>query len=176
MPTDTIYGIVAQALNKEAVERVYAARKRSPEKPCIILIADLSDLHEFGIWLWWKWKAKQAIKRLWPGAVSIIFPCSLERFAYLHRHSNTLAFRLPHDEKLRALIRQTGPLIAPSANPEGLPPAKTIAQAQDYFAGSVDLYEDAGTLDNPASTLVTIESGRVRILRQGSALIPTELL
>ncbi len=169
MPTDTLYGIVASALNRHAVSRVYEVRKRSPEKPCIILIADISDLREFGIWVWWWSSVRRALKKLWPGPVSVIFPCNLERFSYLHRNTNTLAFRLPNDNKLRRLLRQTGPLLAPSANPEGLAPATTISEAKAYFGDQVDCYEDAGPRISAPSTLVSIEHGKVVVLRQGAA-------
>jgi L-threonylcarbamoyladenylate synthase len=184
LPTDTLYGLVGQALNKPAVERIYAVKGRAPEKPCIILVAEISDLKKFGVVI--DEVVGGLIGRLWPGPVSIILPCSVFEFEYLHRGTNSLAFRLPADSSLRELLAQTGPLIAPSANPEGQPPAKTIAQAQAYFGDKVDFYlpsealakagEDEGELQGAPSTLITIENGRVRILRQGSATIPTELL
>lgn len=174
LATDTIYGLVACALNKSAVERVYEVRKRRPDKPCIILIADIGDLEKFGIQI--NQLTNQPINKLWPGPVSIIMPCDNPELSYLHRGTKTLAFRLPAHEKLRELLRETGPLIAPSANPEGMKPAALIEQAKAYFDDQIDFYEDAGPLAGEPSTVVAIESGKVRILRQGSATIPTELL
>jgi L-threonylcarbamoyladenylate synthase len=86
-----------------------------------------------------------------------------------------LAFRLPADEELRAFLRETGPLIAPSANPEGKSPATTIAEARTYFGEMVDSYQEAGILSGAPSTLVTIEEGKIRILREGSVTIPDEI-
>lgn len=178
VPTDTVYGIVCSALNEKSVEKVYEIRRRRPDKPCIILIADISDLSLFGIGIDSPSNqvTKQLIGQLWPGPVSIVLPCNKEELSYLHRGTNTLAFRLPANEDLRAMLRETGPLIAPSANPEGQAPAVTIEKAREYFSDSVDFYEDAGPRAGEPSTVVSVENGRIRILRQGSAIIPAELL
>jgi L-threonylcarbamoyladenylate synthase len=174
LPTDTIYGVVASALNRDAVERLYRLKARTPTKPFIILIADSSDLEKFGIAV--DRLTDSLINQLWPGPVSIILPCGKDEFLYLHRGTNTLAFRLPADEALRAFLRETGPLVAPSANPEGKEPATTKEEAEKYFGARVDFYIDAKPQVGPASTLVEIKNGKVVVLRQGSAIIPEELL
>ena len=173
LPTDTIYGLVGCALDRKAVERIYVAKKRAPAKPCIVLISEIADLQKFGV-------APDAatsavLRKLWPAPVSIILPCDRADFEYLHRGTKTLAFRLPADVGLRELLVGTGPLIAPSANPEGLSPAKTINEARDYFNGNVDFYEQGTTHEAP-STLVSIVGGKVSVLREGSVSIPKEFL
>lgn len=138
MPTDTIYGLVGSALSRAAVERIYRIRKRNPKKPVIVLIGDLADLARFGIKL--EPRVKTFLEKIWPGPYSVVLPCPGKKFAYLHRGTETLALRLPKPQWLRALLRATGPLVAPSANPEGKPPAKTIAEAKKYFSERVDFY------------------------------------
>ena len=174
LATDTLYGLVACALNQTAVQRVYQVKGRAPGKPCIILIPDISDLIKFGVHLT-DHATSQLVSTLWPGPVSIVFPCDQIDFEYLHRGTATLAFRLPADEELRALLRATGPLIAPSANPEGQPPAKTIEEAIGYFGERVDFYLDSGLRTSEPSTLVEIQNGKVVVLRQGLATIPKEV-
>lgn len=169
MPTDTIYGICASALNESAVERLYLIRKRTPTKPLIVLIADLADLERFKIVL--SSFQRTFLEKHWPASLSVIVPCIDEQFAYLHRGTKTLAVRLPADERLRALIRSTGPLVAPSANPEGLTPAKTIAEARAYFKNEVAHYADGGVLEGQASTLVSIVDDKVAVLRQGAVSV-----
>lgn len=157
IPTDTIYGVVGSALNKKTVERIYKLRKRNPKKPMIILIGDIKDLKKFGI----KFEQEN-----WPTKTSIIFPCASTKFKYLHRGTKTLAFRLPKSKKLRDFLKQTGPLVAPSANLEGESPSKTIKEAQKYFRNKVDFYVDAGKKISKPSRLVKIVDGKIIELRK----------
>jgi L-threonylcarbamoyladenylate synthase len=166
LPTDTIYGIVASALNKKAVLRVYEIRKRNPKKPFIILISSLKVLDLFGIKL--SAPARKILNKVWPGKVSVILPCPHKKFSYLHRGAKTLAFRLPDKKQLIRLLKKTGPLIAPSANLEGLPPVKTIKEAKKYFGSKVDFYVNAGKLNSLPSTLIAIKNSRVIIKREGT--------
>ena len=171
MPTDTIYGVVGQALNKKTVERIYTARKRMPSKPMIILISSVNDLRLFGIEkekinLPWSPEGGPGMVDFWPGKTSIILPCPDEKFHYLHRGSNFLAFRLPADAPLRQFISRTGPLVAPSANLEGLPPATTIEEAQNYFGDSVNFYIDGGKIAGKPSKLIKIEGDKIIELRK----------
>jgi len=170
LPTDTIYGIVASALNKKAVLKVYKLRKRNPQRPFIILISSLADLNLFGIKL--NAVVKKVLKKVWPGKISVILKCNSKRFKYLHRGIKTLAFRLPSKKWLRRLLKKTGPLVAPSANWEGEPPAKNIKEARKYFENRIDFYVDAGKLESLPSTLIAFdENGKVIILRRGAERI-----
>lgn len=166
LPTDTLYGLVGSAINKNTVERIYKIRKRAPEKPMIILISSMEYLNKFSIHP--TEKITNFLKKLWPNSVSIILTCEDENFEYLHRGTKTLAFRIPNKSALLNLLSQTGPLVAPSANFEGEKPAHTIKEAKNYFGSNVDFYIDAGRLDYPPSTLIKIEDDKITVLRQGS--------
>lgn len=174
IPTDTLYGIVARAHDRAAVERVYEIKGRSPDKPCIILINRLERLSDFGISL--SENERNILNKVWPGKVSVILPCTREDLTYLHRGTNTLAFRLPADNKLQVFLSETGPLIAPSSNREGKSSAKTITEARDYFGEKVDFYIDGGELLGEPSTLIEINDAKLHILRAGSGKIPKELI
>lgn len=169
MPTDTQYGLVTPALNQKSVERIYQLKKRSPQKPFIILISSVEDLKLFEITL--DKFTRKYLAGIWPNPVSVILPCLLQKFAYLHRGANSLAFRIPDKQDLVNILQKTGPLIAPSANLEGLPVAKTIKKAKKYFGDQVDYYEDGGKLDSAPSTLIKIENGKVQVLRQGKLVV-----
>lgn len=163
--TDTLYGVVGQALNKKTVERIYTIKDRDDKKPLIILIASVQDLRLFGVKL--NHTIEKILENFWPGAVSVILPCPLKKFDYLHRNTKMLAFRLPNKKNLIELLKTTGPLVAPSANPEGLPPAKNIREAMDYFGNRVDFYERGGRPKNKHSTIVVLRSnGEVEIARK----------
>lgn len=171
MPTDTLYGIVGQALNELTVERIYILRKRKIEKPCIVLIGDINELKKFSIKI--SREQKKILEKYWSfftqdktRAVSIVLDCQDDLFAYLHRGTKTLAFRIPYSQLLRNLLMKTGPLIAPSANIEAMPPAKNINEAKQYFGNLVDLYIDGGEIQNKASKVIRLKNdGSINILR-----------
>lgn len=174
IPTDTLYGIVCSALSKKAVEKVYRLRKRSPSKPVIVLIGSLRDMKKFGISL--NPISQKITEKVWPGPISVILKLSdkgqvtRDKFKYLHRGKNAIAFRLPKKAALRRFLAKTGPLIAPSANFEGKTPARTIKEAQKYFGDKIDFYVDGGNIESNPSTLVLVLGGKVSVLRKGAGV------
>ncbi len=165
IPTDTLYGIVCPAMSSSAVQRVYRLRKRSANKPVIVLAGKTGDLKLFGIKP--ELKTARILRRLWPGPISVILPCESRKFRYLHRGRKTIAFRIPADAALRRFLGRTGPLIAPSANTEGKAPAKTIKEAQKYFGRKIDFYIDGGNLKSKPSSLVSLKNGKISVIRKG---------
>ncbi|MFA6258066.1 MAG: L-threonylcarbamoyladenylate synthase [Candidatus Paceibacterota bacterium] len=172
MPTDTLYGIVGLAQNLVVVEHIYALRKRSPDKPCIILIGEINELDKFSISLseQQQSKLKESLFALsgveGSEPLSIILDCPDKTLSFLHRGTNTLAFRIPINEELRKLLLQTGPLVAPSANIEGLPPAQNIDEAKKYFGKEINLYVDGGTITGKASKVIKLnQDGTVIAVR-----------
>lgn len=163
MPTDTIYGVVGKAEESPVVERIYALRKRDPAKPCIILIGDIGELEKFSILLS---PLARTVLASAKEPISFVLDCAEEKFAYLHRGTKTLAFRVPKNKDLQNLLKQTGPLIAPSANTEALPPSQTIAEAKKYFGSEVDLYIDGGEMKAKASKVIKLhKDGTIDVLR-----------
>jgi L-threonylcarbamoyladenylate synthase len=166
LPTDTLYGLVGSALMPDAVERIYRLKERGSHKPLIVLISDIEQLEQFGVEL-----SEELIKHLqayWPGPYSIVLPTLDDQFEYLSRNTDTIAFRLPDKDELRELIRRTGPLVAPSANPEGFPPALSAEAAKKYFGTDVDFYVDEGELNGKPSTVLELNDEEVVILRSGA--------
>lgn len=166
IPTDTIYGLVGSALDSEVVEKIYNLRKRAKDKPMITLIANLNDLYQFDVQL--NDEQKKFLEKIWPNPVSVVLSCSSEKFKYLHRGKDSLAFRMPNNKKLLEVLKQTGPLVAPSANFEGEPPAGKIDQAKKYFGENVSFYLDGGEIKSQPSTIISLNiHGDVTMLRQG---------
>ncbi|EKE19901.1 MAG: hypothetical protein ACD_8C00087G0001 [uncultured bacterium] len=166
LPTDTLYGIVGSALDKETVERIYRVRRRDLKKPMIVLISSLDDLKKFGIIL--KKNQKEKLNEFWPGKVSVVLDCRSEKFKHLHRGKNTVAFRFPDDENLLKILKKIGPLVAPSANRAGDEPATNFKEARAYFTDEVDFYVDGGKLKSKPSTLVEMnKDGSLKVLREG---------
>lgn len=172
IPTDTLYGIVGSALLPDVVARIYKLKGRDEHKPFIVLIDSIERLADFGVEL----SADEAAKLsdLWPGPVTVILLIGDDYQAdlkYLHRGTNTLAFRFPNNLELLELLKTTGPLVAPSANPQGGVPAQTVAEAEVYFGERIDMYVDGGEKVSEPSTMVKFEEGEVIVLRQGSRTI-----
>jgi L-threonylcarbamoyladenylate synthase len=150
MPTDTLYGLVASAFSPKAISRIYKIKNRDKKKKLIVLIADLRDLKKFNVKL--TKEQKEVLQKVWPGKTSVIL--------------NNTAFRLPKNKKLVEILKKTGPLVAPSANPESLKPARNITEARKYFGDQVDFYLSGGTLSGKASKLIKLEkNGKIEILR-----------
>jgi L-threonylcarbamoyladenylate synthase len=167
MPTDTIYGMVGKAENENTVERIYEIKNRNSKKPCIVLIGNMNELKKFSVVL--SEMQKNKLKEFWINGscpTSIVLDCPDERFFYLHRGGKTLAFRIPALPSLRNLLLKTGPLIAPSANLETIPPSENVEDAKKYFGDSVDLYLDGGTIHSKASKLIKLhKDGSITVLR-----------
>lgn len=184
IPTDTIYGVAASALSKKAVARAYVALKRNPQKPFIILVYSLKDLSRFDIKI--DGQTRRILDALWPGKISVILPCLpaktsvaaglSAKWKYLHRGSESLAFRVPKKPSLIALLEKTGPLISTSVNVEGAKPAETIAEAQNSFGDRIDFYVGSGKIKSLPSTLVEINEGKLNVLRQGQKKLNKNLL
>jgi L-threonylcarbamoyladenylate synthase len=169
LPTDTLYGIVGSAFSKIAVDKIYDLKSRSERKSLIILISSIDDLKKFGVEI--TETAEKFIKKYWPGKVSIVFPFHNPKLFYLDKMNGTLAFRLPKKGDLINLIKETGPLVAPSANPEGVTPAEDIDEARAYFDDKIDFYVDGGKIESEPSTLVKIDGDKIEILREGATKI-----
>jgi L-threonylcarbamoyladenylate synthase len=166
MPTDTTYGLVGVAFSETTVGRIYKLKGRDTQKPYIILISGVEDLAKFDIFP--DQAAKNVLEKVWPGKVSVILSCKNAKFAYLHRGGNSLAFRVPDKDDLRAMLRESGPTVAPSANIEGQPPAKSIEEAKKYFGDRVDFYQDGGAIESLPSTIVSLLNGMLTIVRSGA--------
>lgn len=167
LPTDTLYGVIGNALLKTAFERIYEIKERDEVKPFIVLINSYKQLEIFGIKL-----DKNQIKileKFWPGKVSIILPCSSSKWEYIHRGTKSIAFRMigKKNKNLFNLIEKVGPLVAPSANTQGNMPARNIKEAKKYFGDKIDLYISSGSKKSKPSTLLKFENDKIIILRQG---------
>ena len=145
--TDTIYGIVAAATNHCAMERLYRAKHRPANESCIILVADISDIPGLTAT-----RRQHYLQLNAERPTSIIVPASN---AFLHTTHH-----------LARLINQTGPLLAPSANPAGMPPAKNITEAINYFGDMVSVYVDGGEVTTAvASRIIKLQAGDIVTIR-----------
>lgn len=164
MPTDTVYGVVAKATNKEAVERLYALKQRE-RKPGTIIASSTEQCISLGI----PEEYLRKVEKYWPNSLSVVLPLTGE-FAYIHQGVGTVAVRVVADENLRAILEQTGPLVTSSANHPGKPGSVNVEEAWDYFKDTVDFYVDGGDLTGrEPSTIIRLDANReIEVLRPGA--------
>lgn len=166
LPTDTVYGLVCVAANRQAVERLYALKRRE-SKPGTLIAGKLQQLIDLGL----RARYVKAVEKFWPNPLSVVVPCDAE-LAYIHQGQHSLAVRIPAPEHLRALLAQTGPLLTSSANDPGAPTATNISEAQAYFGDAVDFYVDGGVISDPVpSTVIRIVDDAIEVLRAGAVHI-----
>ncbi|RTZ68095.1 MAG: threonylcarbamoyl-AMP synthase [Aquificaceae bacterium] len=164
LPTDTLYGICADVLTPEAVEKVYRAKWRNPSKPLIVLVYNPFQIEEFfGVKL-----TEEVLNILnYKKPISLLLP--VKGFEWVSRGSGFIAFRLVKSGFIKEFLQAyKRPLVAPSANWEGYPPAKDIFQAFFYFGNSVAVYYDGGVLKGLPSALLKLEGKKAKLLRRGS--------
>lgn len=169
LPTDTVYGIVAIARDREAVQKIYTYKVRE-SKPGTIIAGSVGQLVELGI----NSQDLELAKEYWPGAVSVIVRCDVPD--YLDFRNGTLAVRLPKNDFLKQLLNLTGPLMTSSANLTGMPVANNIDEAFLYFGDKVDFYVDGGHLSNrSSSTIIKVTENGLEVIRQGDVeVLPTK--
>ncbi len=167
-PTETVYGLGADAFNPEAVKRIYAVKGRPVDNPLIVHIADLAKINSLVRLL--PPEAGVLSARFWPGPLTLV----LERREHLPPEVSaglsTVAIRMPDNPIALALIRAAGtPLVAPSANLSSRPSPTQARHVMEDLAGLIDLIIDGGkTAIGMESTVVDFTSGPPRILRPGA--------
>lgn len=167
MPTDTVYGIAADAFDPRAVAALLAAKGRGRQQPPPVLVGNQGTLD--GLATEVPDVVRDLVAAFWPGPLTIICLAQPSLAWDLGDTDGTVALRMPADETALALLRRTGPLAVSSANLTGQPAATTAAQALGYFGDDVAVYLDAGRAGGGvASTIVDATAERLTILRQGA--------
>jgi len=158
-PTETVYGLGADAFNPAAVHRIVALKVRAPRKPIAVLIADLEMLRDLVTDV--PALAQTLIRRFWPGPLTLVLPARPSVSASLTGDSDGIGVRLSSHAIATAVVRALGrPITTPSANPAGMAPPTTIDAARVYFGAQVDGYLDGGSLPaEPASTVIDVRDG-----------------
>ena len=165
LPTDTVYGLVCDASNPDAVAKLYRLKSRE-QKPGTTIAANAEQVIALGI----SEDAVRHVERFWPG-VSVELPWG-DCGEYLHQGTVRSAFRIVAQPDVEALLEKTGPLLTSSANLPGQPPANTVYEARAYFGDTIDFYVDGGDLSGrQPSTLVSFKDGKVEVVRQGSVQV-----
>jgi L-threonylcarbamoyladenylate synthase len=165
-PTESVYGLAADAESAAAVDHLVALRGRDPGKPILVLVRDLAMAETLCPAL--PAVARRLARRLWPGPLTIVVPARAGLPEALTAGTGTIGLRMPGHPMAAALVAGLGrPVTAPSANPPGGAPARSLAAARAYFGDAIAAYVDGGELPGGASTVVGVEGTTVRVLREG---------
>ena len=172
-PTETLYGLGADAGDAAALHRLVTLKGREPGKPIAVLIGDTRMLAELVEDI--PSSAEALMRRFWPGPLTIVLRARDTVSPLLTGGSGGIGVRISSHSVATALVHAVGrPLTAPSANPAGRQPPRRIDAARAYFGGRVDAYLDAGDLPGePASTVIDVRQ-ELRVVREGA--IPSDAL
>jgi L-threonylcarbamoyladenylate synthase len=171
LPTDTVYGIAVALDAPGGVEKLFAAKRRPPDKGIMLLLSDAAQAPEIG-----RWPASAAALAVafWPGGLTIVVPqrSDVPLPAALTSGAATIGLRVPDHDAPRALAAALGPIPTTSANVSGLPEARTADEIVEQLGDSVGLVLDGGPAHGgPASTIVDCTVEPPRILRVGAIAV-----
>jgi L-threonylcarbamoyladenylate synthase len=182
LPTDTVYGLAADAFRPEAVQRLLDAKERGRDAPPPVLIPGIPTLAALAESV--PPEVEALVAEFWPGGLTVIVEARESLVWDLGETRGTVALRMPDNSHALHLLADTGPLAVSSANISGMPAARTAQEALDMLGDRVAVYLDGGTVGDgadpardPGSTIVDATSlhlpeGRLRIVRHG--VIPDE--
>jgi L-threonylcarbamoyladenylate synthase len=171
LPTDTVYGLVTDATNRKAVNRLFKIKKRERRKPLPIFVSDLKMVSRLA---YLNEKEKKFLKKIWPGKITVILK-KKKGIKIFGIASKTIGLRIPDFDLIKILIsRLRKPLTGTSANISGKPSSFKIKDVIKQFKGKKffpDLILDAGNLrPSQSSTVVDLTGKKPKILRRGEEL------
>ena len=167
-PTETVYGLGADARSDAAVQKLFAAKARPPGKALIVLVQDVREAALYGVL---DEAAQLLAGTYWPGALTLIVKrreeCALS--AEINSEGASVALRAPgNDTAMRLLSAFAGPLTAPSANPSGAAAPESAEAVLNGLGSAIDAVLDGGPCPGNASTIVDLTSAAPRLIRQGA--------
>jgi L-threonylcarbamoyladenylate synthase len=171
MPTDTVYGIGADAFKSWSVTALNNAKGRTTPVPVLVGSRHTLDGLVYGL----PSAARDLVDAFWPGALTVVVEHAPSLQWDLGSTDGTVAVRMPLHPVALELLRETGPMAVSSANKHGQPPAETAAEAREQLGYAVSVYLEAGPCPEPvASTIVSVVGDGPRVVRAGA--IPFEKL
>lgn len=165
-PTDTVYGLFADAFSMEATQRLMQARGTGRDRPPPVFVRSPRQLS--GLVRYTSEQAERLIAAFWPGPLTIVFEAN-EGLAWdLGDSLGTVAVRMPAEELVYELVAEVGPLACTAACPAGGTPPRTVSEARDQLGDAAELYLDGGGRPGGASTVVDCSRGGAEVLRAGA--------
>ena len=166
IPTDTVYGIVADATSFEAVDKVFKIKKRDYKRPLIIMVSSVEMLLKYVLCV--DEIEKELIEKYWPGKLTILFKRNKNVLDIITNGGDLVGIRFPDNKELINLMNKIDrPLVSTSANISNCDIVVDINMIEEELKNKVSYIYDGGILDNLASTIVTIVGGKIKIIRDG---------
>lgn len=165
LPTDTVYGLAADAFRTGAADRLFAAKRRPRDVDLPVLVAGEDQARELATGI--PDVAFRLMERFWPGALTLVLPRDPEVVADLGDDEATIGLRCPDHDVALELCRRVGPLATTSANLHGQPTATTAQEVADLFGSAVPVVLDGGTCAGSPSTVLDCTGAEPKLLREG---------
>ena len=160
-PTDTVYGLGC-ILDEGALKKIFKIKKRQPDKPLPLLVADLNEAFSLA---YFSPNARKAAAKFWPGATTLVLTAKKDLPRWVCRNG-TVALRIPNHPFLREAIRRVGQAIAgTSANLSGEEPAGCLSQISEKLLTKVDLVVDGGKVSGKASVIYNFTGDKPVVIR-----------
>ena len=173
LPTDTVYGLAADAFSPVAVATLLEAKGRGRDMPVPVLVGAWSTLDGLADDV--APRTRELVQAFWPGGLTLVVRAAPSLSWDLGETRGTVAVRMPLHPVTLAVLARTGPLAVSSANRSGLPAAPDAAEAARQLGTAVSVYLDGGPAEGgPASTILDLTGVRPRVLRAGA--VPEKLL
>ncbi|MGO1590384.1 MAG: L-threonylcarbamoyladenylate synthase [Ancrocorticia sp.] len=166
LPTDTVYGVGADAFSPTAVDKLLTAKGRGRDKPSPVLVASVADAEKLTTHV--PDVARALMDEFWPGALTIILPAREEIGWDLGETGGTVALRMPDNPIALDLLATAGPMAVSSANLTAQHPAATVAQARQQLGEKVSLYLDGGECGGGEPSTIVIVGEQLTIVRRGA--------
>jgi L-threonylcarbamoyladenylate synthase len=170
LPTDTVYGVGADAFSAEAVASLLAAKGRGRAMPPPVLVPSVRTVDGLAtdVPAW----ARDLIREFWPGPLTLVFKAQSSLMWDLGETNGTVALRMPQDDIALALLTEVGPMAVTSANLTGRPAATTATDAASQLGAAVSVYLDGGpTTSTEVSTIVDCTGEEFVVLRKGAVTV-----
>lgn len=169
--TDTVYGLICNANDKNAIRRIYDIKKREIAKPIGIFIKSIDELDKYVEG--YTEDVYAIAKKYWPGALTIIFKKKKGVYDYLTCGKDTIGVRVPYDKELQDILNSVDfPLAQTSCNISGEAPYTDATAIREKFGANIDLIVDGGEVkEGIASTVIDVSSGSIKVLRKGEVLL-----
>lgn len=174
IPTETVYGLAANAFDEKAVKNIFIAKGRPSDNPLIVHISSLEEV--YGVVSDFGEKAKKLAKAFWPGPLTMILPKNNNIPAVVTANMDSVAVRFPSNEIARQIINLAGvPLVAPSANLSGSPSPTKFSHVAEDLDGKVEAIVDGGDCDFGLESTVISLVGETPVLLRPGKITPEEI-